>query len=179
MVSITHIAPSAVAEDANGTAVSPPLTSLDKVGMRFGSWKVLHDVPLNILKEFICLIGPLGSDNTTLLRLLAGLQTPNGGTISYKGIPYAAANRHIALVFQDYTDALPPWRTAAGNVSLALEAAGFRVLAHIADLLGRVALGHYAEVCPREQYLVSGDVDLDAFVVESGQAVTSHLRRYT
>jgi NitT/TauT family transport system ATP-binding protein len=61
--------------------------------------------------------------------------------------------REIAVVFQDYANALMPWRTAAGNVSLALEAAhvpraqrGER----IAELLGKVGLAGYAKAFPSQ-----------------------------
>ena len=74
--------------------------------------------------EFVCIIGASGCGKTTALRLAAGLYQPSGGTVTFDGKPMTAPRRDIAIIFQDYGKALLPWRTAAGNVSLALEAAG-------------------------------------------------------
>jgi len=110
---------------AGKPADSEPMIRFDNVGLHFGALKVLDDVCFDMHEgEFVCLIGPSGSGKTTLLRLLSGLQAPSEGRITYKGVPHTAPNNDIAVVFQDYVNALLPWRTAAGNVSLALEAAG-------------------------------------------------------
>jgi len=56
--------------------------------------------------------------------MAGGLVRPNGGTVRFMGQPLTTPRRDVAIVFQDYGKALLPWRTAASNVSLALEAAG-------------------------------------------------------
>ncbi len=154
MASITHIAATHATDAINVSAVTPRLIHFDKVGMHFGALSVLEDITLDIGKgEFICLIGPSGSGKTTLLRLLAGLATPSQGTISYKGTPHTAPNSDIAVVFQDYTNALLPWRTATGNISLALEAAGMPTSKRppvIAKLLESVGLERHADTYPRQ-----------------------------
>lgn len=154
MASVVHLARSPTERHEPAPSDAGPLIRFDNVGMRFADLNVLDDVSLDIRKgEFICLIGRSGSGKTTLLRLLAGLLTPSQGTISYKGIPHTAPNSDIAVVFQDYTNALLPWRTAAGNVSLALEAAGVPASKRppiIAQLLEGVGLGRHAAAFPRQ-----------------------------
>ena len=91
--------------------------------------------------EFVCIIGASGCGKTTALRLAAGLYQPSGGKVTFDGKPMTAPRRDIAIIFQDYGKALLPWRTAAGNVSLALEAAGVpsaKRAPRIAELLDKV-----------------------------------------
>ena len=59
-----------------------------------------------------------------MLRMIAGLTAPTSGALTYDGRPVVSPRRDVAVVFQDYANALLPWRTAAGNVSLVLEAEG-------------------------------------------------------
>ena len=109
----------AVAEAA--TAVS-----VRGVSMAFASGvPVLADISFDVLEgEFLCLVGPSGCGKTTLLRLLAGLIQKTGGAIEFYGKPITGPARDRAIVFQDYSKALLPWRTVSGNISLSLEACG-------------------------------------------------------
>jgi iron(III) transport system ATP-binding protein len=66
--------------------------------------------------EFLCLLGPSGCGKTTLLRLIAGLETPDGGAIFASGIQSQRLN--IGMVFQDL--ALFPHMSVARNVGYAL-----------------------------------------------------------
>jgi NitT/TauT family transport system ATP-binding protein len=103
--------------------------------------------------EFVCVIGASGCGKTTALRLAAGLYQPSAGTVTFAGQPMSQPRRDIAIVFQDYGKALLPWRTAAGNVSLALEAAGVKPAARDAKikmLLEKVGLPNHAEKYPSE-----------------------------
>ena len=74
--------------------------------------------------EIVCVVGPSGCGKTTALRVAAGLIPPTRGEVAFAGAPVKAPRRDVAIVFQDYSKALLPWRTAEGNVSLALEAMG-------------------------------------------------------
>ena len=74
--------------------------------------------------EFVCVVGPSGCGKTTLLRVLAGLVPLTKGEALADGTPIGGPARERAIVFQDYTKALLPWRTVAGNVALSLEASG-------------------------------------------------------
>ena len=103
--------------------------------------------------EVVSVIGPSGCGKTTALRLAAGLARATAGRILIDGKPVTGPRRDIAVVFQDYAKALLPWRTAAGNVSLALEAAGTPKAGRarrIADLLARVGLAGQEDRYPSQ-----------------------------
>ena len=83
---------------------------------------MLRDVSLDVEQgEFVSIVGAMGSGKSTLLSLLAGLTTPDAGTITIGGEPVRGIHRHAAFVFQNYS--LLPWFTALENVRLAVEAA--------------------------------------------------------
>ncbi len=130
------------------------LVTLAEVGLSIGALGILKGVNLEIRKgEFVCVVGPSGSGKTTLLRILAGLVAISSGTVSYRGRPHERPARDIAVVFQDYANALLPWRTAAGNVALALEAIGMPISERgprIAELLEKVGLARHAARYPSE-----------------------------
>ena len=99
--------------------------SLEKVRVAFGGRPVLSDISFGVASgEFLCVVGPSGCGKTTLIRMLAGLLAPSGGEIVFQGRPLSGTGRERAIVFQDYSKALLPWRTVAGNVALSLEACG-------------------------------------------------------
>jgi len=81
-------------------------------------------------------VGPSGCGKTTTLRILAGLVKPTTGQVQVRGQVLTGPRRDVAIVFQDYAKALLPWRTAAGNVSLALEAAQVPVRARPERIAG-------------------------------------------
>jgi len=130
------------------------LLRIESARVSFGAVDVLDGIDLELRKgEFVCVIGPSGSGKTTLLRLLAGLLPPTSGTVEFRGKPHNSPSRDVAIVFQDYANALLPWRTAEANVSLALEASGVpRAERHarIKTLLEKVGLGGSAKKFPSE-----------------------------
>ena len=71
--------------------------------------------------ELVCLVGPSGCGKSTLLRLAAGLLEPTEGAIEVQGQPPDAARRGKRIGYVPQEAALLPWRTALGNVALALE----------------------------------------------------------
>ncbi len=89
---------------------------------RFGSITALDDVALTIRKgEFFSLLGPSGCGKTTLLRLIAGLDLPDGGTLSISGQDMANVPAHLRpvnTVFQSY--ALFPHLSVGENVAFGL-----------------------------------------------------------
>ena len=120
------------------------LIAFRDVSLRYGDQLVLDRLSLNLGKgEILCLVGPSGCGKTTALRIAAGLVAPSEGTASFAGAAIRAPRRDVAVVFQDYAKALLPWRTAQGNVALALEALGVprrERAPRIAELLARVGL---------------------------------------
>jgi len=84
-----------------------------------GGLRAVSDVDLTVRPgEILSLIGPSGCGKTTLLRLMAGLESPSTGTVTLDP-PAAGRQGGIAFVFQQPT--LLPWRTALENVMLPLQ----------------------------------------------------------
>ena len=137
-----------------GPADGSGLLQIQSACVSFGAVEVLAGVDLELRKgEFVCVIGPSGSGKTTLLRLLAGLLPPTSGSVTFRGKAHTKPSRDVAIVFQDYANALLPWRTAEANVSLALEAAGVpraQRPARIRELLNKVGLGNSTQKYPTE-----------------------------
>ncbi|HEV7957080.1 MAG: putative transporter ATP-binding protein [Microbacteriaceae bacterium] len=69
---------------------------------------------------FVSIVGPSGCGKTTMLRCLSGLMSPTRGTVLLGGAPVIGVPRDLALVFQDYSRSLFPWRTVAGNIAFVL-----------------------------------------------------------
>ena len=91
-----------------------------------GPVHALSDINLQIESgEFVSFIGPSGCGKTTLLRVIADLEKPTGGTISVNGVTPEEARlaRAYGYVFQ--AAALYPWRTIGANIALPLEVMGF------------------------------------------------------
>jgi NitT/TauT family transport system ATP-binding protein len=145
---MTNVAPLPRADSAHAS----PLIAFRGVSHMFGDRPVLQDINLTIGKsEFVCMVGPSGCGKTTMLRMVGGLQTPGVGEVTFAGKRVNGPAREISFMFQDYSKALLPWRTAAGNVSLALEANGVPAAQRaprIKDLLEKVGLGRHADHFP-------------------------------
>jgi NitT/TauT family transport system ATP-binding protein len=125
---------------------------LSGVSHHYGELEVLRDIELTIeAGQIVCVIGPSGCGKSTLLRLLGGLERPTAGSVLQVGEPPAGCLNPLTYVFQDF--ALLPWRTAAGNVALALEdqpigRAERRAI--VEDVLARTKLSDFATVLPRQ-----------------------------
>ena len=131
-----------------------PQIVFSNVTLELGGKTIVDNISFDVrLGEFLCVIGTSGCGKTTALRLAAGLYQPTAGSVTFEGKPMLTPRRDIAIVFQDYGKALLPWRTAAGNVSLALEASGLaasRRAARIDELLKKVGLPGHAGKYPAE-----------------------------
>ncbi len=112
----------------HGPVVSSADVELHDIAKRFGTTEVLHGIDLHVRAgEFVCLLGPSGCGKTTLLRILAGLVTPDRGRVVIHGRDVTrtpAYARRIGLVFQSY--ALFPHMTVRDNVAFGLDARGVR-----------------------------------------------------
>src|SRR5882757_1395992 len=131
-----------------------PQIAFSNVTLALGGKTIIENISLDVKPgEFLCIIGASGCGKTTALRLAAGLYQPTSGTVTFDGMPMLTPRRDIAIVFQDYGKSLLPWRTAAGNVSLALEASGIasaQRAARIDELLKKVGLPAHAGKYPAE-----------------------------
>ena len=99
------------------------LISIDGVAKRFpgakGETTVFEDLWLRIDRgEFVCVIGHSGCGKTTLLNILAGLDTPSEGAILVGGKGISGPSLDRAVIFQGH--ALLPWKTVLGNVAYAV-----------------------------------------------------------
>ncbi|NBE92428.1 ABC transporter ATP-binding protein [Nonomuraea sp. KC401] len=99
------------------------MLKVEGITRRFGDVTALDDVSLEIRQgEFFALLGPSGCGKTTLLRIIAGFETPDQGTVTLDGEDLLALppnRRPISLMFQSY--ALFPHMTVAKNVAYGLE----------------------------------------------------------
>jgi NitT/TauT family transport system ATP-binding protein len=89
----------------------------------YGDFQALKDVSIRIRQGVITsLIGPSGCGKTTLLRIIAGLETPTSGSIQLDGQVLTGPSPRMAMIFQEYS--LFPWRTILENVAFGLEVQG-------------------------------------------------------
>ena len=97
--------------------------SLRRLTKRFGAVTAVREVSLDVAEgEFVCFLGPSGCGKTTLLRIVAGLETPDAGEALLRGqdlLSVPARRRNFGMVFQSYS--LFPNMTAARNVAYGLE----------------------------------------------------------
>ena len=100
-----------------------PVIELRQITKTFGSFTAVHSIDLSIGEgEFFTIVGPSGSGKTTVLRMLAGLESPTGGDILLRGqrINDVPANRRpTCMVFQSL--ALFPHRTVGQNIEFPLK----------------------------------------------------------
>jgi NitT/TauT family transport system ATP-binding protein len=127
------------------------MLAIGQVSKRFGNGTLaLENITANIAQgEFVALLGPSGCGKSTLLRLLAGLEAPSSGSITWDAGRQPGPG-DIGFVFQDAT--LLPWANAAENVFLPLRLRG-RKRAETADLvknaLAQVGLADFAHARPK------------------------------
>jgi len=106
----------------------------------------LDRIDLSIIPgEFVVLFGPNGSGKTTFLNIVAGLDTDHQGTVTING--KAAKEANVGYVFQNYNDALLPWKRVLDNVTIPLVTSGMnqeQAEKLALTTLKRVGLGTFA-----------------------------------
>ena len=105
--------------------MSKSAITLSRITKSFGSTQVLKEISLDVSPgEVLVLIGASGSGKSTVLRIMSGLETADGGEIWVNNVPLHDHKRsreicgHVGMVFQQFN--LFPHKTALGNVTLAL-----------------------------------------------------------
>ncbi|MFT6648952.1 ABC transporter ATP-binding protein [Pseudophaeobacter arcticus] len=115
---------------------------------------VLKDINLEVSEgEFVAILGFSGTGKSTLMNLVAGLEMPDTGSVTFKGAPITAPGPERGLVFQSYS--LMPWLTVGGNIGLAVDAVFPKLSAterqaKIDHYVGMVGLSHATTRRPAE-----------------------------
>ena len=132
-----------------------PFIRVQGVSKQFGSFTAVDNVDLDIYKgELFSLLGGSGCGKTTLLRMLAGFETPSSGDIFIDGVnmndvpPY---ERPVNMMFQSY--ALFPHMTVENNVAYGLKRDGFakaEIKKHVDEMLEMVELTQFSKRKPHQ-----------------------------
>jgi ABC-type Fe3+/spermidine/putrescine transport system ATPase subunit len=133
--------------------LTKPIISIRHITKRFGPVAAVDDVSFDIApNEFFALLGPSGCGKTTLLRMIAGLETPTEGEIVIDGQDMAFIppnQRPVNMVFQSY--AVFPHMSVRNNVEYGLKVVGTpreETRRRAEDALAMVKLGDLAERMP-------------------------------
>jgi putrescine transport system ATP-binding protein len=126
-------------------AADMPLLRIEAVVKKFGVFRAVDRLSLDIRAgEFFALLGPSGCGKTTLLRMLAGFETPDEGRILLAGSDIAQVLPHqrpVNMMFQNY--ALFPHLTVRDNIAFGLRRAGMQrpeIDARVAEMVALVKL---------------------------------------
>lgn len=140
------------------SSAARPKVVIEGLGMAFsaadGSAKeVLRGVNLVVAaNEFVAVVGPSGTGKTTLLRCIAGLESPTVGSVTIDGQIIDGPPAKLAMVFQEYGRSLFPWLTVVSNVTLPLRNRKDLTSAERADraqaALGAVGLSDATKLYP-------------------------------
>jgi len=132
-----------------------PLIRIEGVSKRFGDFTAIDDVTLDIFpEEFFALLGPSGCGKTTLMRMLAGFETPSQGRITIDGIDMGGVppnRRAVNMMFQSY--ALFPHLSVWDNIAFGLKRETMdkdRIGARVDEMLKLTQLGKLAKRKPHQ-----------------------------
>ncbi|MFT3808507.1 MAG: ABC transporter ATP-binding protein [Micropepsaceae bacterium] len=134
-----------------------PIVSLSGAGKSYGSRRVADDISFEVeAGEIVCLLGASGSGKSTILRMIAGVERADGGTVRIGGVEVDSPGafvppekRRVGLVFQDL--ALFPHLDATANAAFGLyRAPRAEAQAQAAALLDLVGLKGQARAFPHQ-----------------------------
>src|SRR5258708_16334864 len=139
--------------EPRAVAADMPLLRIDAVVKKFGGFTAVDKLSLDIRAgEFFALLGPSGCGKTTLLRMLAGFETPDAGKILLGGKDIAQVlppQRPVNMMFHNY--ALFPHLTVRDNIAFGLKRAGMprsAIDARVAEMVALVKLDGLAQRRP-------------------------------
>src|SRR6266576_3807838 len=139
------VAAEPVKSEPDVVAGDMPLLRVEGVTKRFGTFRAVDNLSLDIRAgEFFALLGPSGCGKTTLLRMLAGFETPDAGKILLNGKDIAQVLPHqrpVNMMFQNY--ALFPHLSVRDNIAFGLKRAGMprpQIDARVAEMVALVKL---------------------------------------
>src|SRR6266540_4376694 len=148
----------AEADDRTADAIAAtarPLLRFDNVSKRFGDFTAVDRLSLSINHgEFFALLGPSGCGKTTLLRLVAGFETPSEGRVLLDEQDIGATPPHLRpvnMMFQNY--ALFPHMTVEGNIAFGLKQERLPkniIQERVAEMLALVRLEPWAKRKPNQ-----------------------------
>ncbi|HKA75937.1 MAG TPA: ABC transporter ATP-binding protein, partial [Pseudolabrys sp.] len=137
-------------EALRGPGDRPPLVRFEAITKRFGAVSAVEALTLDIAQgEFFALLGPSGCGKTTLLRMLAGFETPSEGRILLDGETVAELPPHrrpVNMMFQSY--ALFPHLTVEGNIAFGLRqenASRAEIAERVAEMLALTRLQGFGD----------------------------------
>ncbi|MBA3710681.1 MAG: ATP-binding cassette domain-containing protein [Planctomycetes bacterium] len=143
---------------AGSAAVPVGALRVQGVDKRFGTTEVLRDAEVDVRPgEFVTLLGPSGCGKTTLLRIVAGFELPDRGSVVLDGVDITrlpANRRPVNTVFQSY--ALFPHLSVFENVAFGLRARGVAEAEVVARVGEAMDLLRFAELRDRRPHQLSG-----------------------
>jgi len=132
-----------------------PLIKFKNVTKRFGNFTAIEDLNIDIYeKEFFALLGPSGCGKTTMMRMLAGFETPTSGTILLDGqdiSPIPPNKRSVNMMFQSY--ALFPHLTVFDNIAFGLKRSNMpkdQIADRVQEMLRLVQIEKFANRKPEQ-----------------------------
>jgi putrescine transport system ATP-binding protein len=135
--------------------MSEPVLRLSRLTKKFGTVTAVDQVSLDIRPgEFFALLGPSGCGKTTLMRMIAGFETPDSGVIDLEGrdlSPVPPHQRPVNMMFQSY--ALFPHMSVEKNIAFGLVQEGLpkaEIATRVADMLDLVQLKGLAARKPHQ-----------------------------
>ncbi len=135
-----------------------PLIQFKNVTKRFGDFVAIDDLTIDIYeREFFALLGPSGCGKTTLMRMLAGFETPTSGTILLGGVdisPVPPNKRPVNMMFQSY--ALFPHLTVWDNIAFGLRRSDMpkeQIAGRVEEMLRLTRMEQFAR---RKPHQISG-----------------------
>jgi len=112
--------------------------------------EVIREISFSLREgEFVSIVGPSGCGKSTLLRMIAGIERPSSGRITFYGKEISSPDPRISMIFQSF--ALVPWLKVIEQVELPLRARGVENAKEIARRwLNLVGLSEFEEFLPKE-----------------------------